>query len=85
MLDALIRTYKTKLNESQRIILELQKKEKLSAKEESLLFNAQRYISETCYDDTVPVNQYSMGYSKQLQGLLDTANALLKEIKETKH
>lgn len=85
MLDALIRTYKTKLNESQRIIQELQKKDILSAKEESLLFNAQRYISETCYDDTVPVNQYSMGYSKQLQSLLDTTNALLKEIKETKH
>lgn len=84
MLNALIKSYKTKLADSQQTVLELQKKDVLNEHEESILFNAQRFIAETCKDDTVSPNQFSIGYSKQLQELLDTANNLLNELKGQK-
>ena len=84
MLNALIKSYKAKLTDSQQTILELQKKNILTEQEESILFNAQRFLAETCKDDTVSPNQFSIGYSKQLQELLDTANNLLSELKGQK-
>lgn len=84
MLNALIKSYKAKLADSQQTILELQKKNVLTEQEESILFNAQRFLAETCKDDTVSPNQFSIGYSKQLQELLDTANNLLNELKGQK-
>lgn len=81
MLNALIRSYKSRLTESQQTILSLQKKDALTEYEESLLFKAQCFLAETCKDDAVSPNQFSIGYSKQLQGLLDTANSLLNELK----
>lgn len=84
MLTALIKSYQTKLIDSQQTILELQKKDVLNEKEESRLFNAQRFLAETCKDDTVSPNQFSMGYSKQLQELLNMANTLLEELKDNK-
>ena len=84
MLNALIKSYKTKLADSQQTVLELQKKDVLNEHEESILFNAQRFIAETCKDDTVSPNQFSIGYSKQLQELFDTANNLLNELKGQK-
>ena len=56
MLNALIKSYKTKLADSQQTVLELQKKDVLNEHEESILFNAQRFIAETCKDDTVSPN-----------------------------
>lgn len=84
MLNAMIHSYKTKLSDSQQIILELQKKNCLTELEESRLFNAQRFLAETNKDDTVSTHQFSIGYSKQLQSLLDTANNLLKELQDKK-
>lgn len=84
MLNALIKSYKTRLTDSQQTILELQKKDILNEQEESKLFNAQRFLAETCKDNTVSPNQFSAGYSKQLQNLLDMANNLLDELKEKK-
>ena len=84
MLNAIIKSYKTKLTDSQQTIQDLQKKDVLSEHEESMLFNAQRFLAETCMDDTVSPNQFSAGYSKQLQELLDTANYLLNELKDKK-
>lgn len=82
MLKALIYAYKTKLIDSQQTILELQKKDVLTEPEESKLFNAQLFLAETCKDDTVSPNQFSIGYSKQLQELLDATHNLLNELKE---
>ena len=84
MLNALIKSYKTKLTDSQQTILELQKKDVLNELEESKLFNAQRFLAVLCKDDTVSPNQFSAGYSKQLQKLLDMANTLLDELKDKK-
>lgn len=84
MLNALIKSYKTRLTDSQQTILVLQKKDILNEQEESKLFNAQRFLAETCKDNTVSPNQFSAGYSKQLQNLLDMANTLLDELKDKK-
>lgn len=84
MLNALIKSYKTRLTDSQQTILELQKKDILNEQEESKLFNAQLFLAETCKDNTVSPNQFSAGYSKQLQNLLDMANTLLDELKDKK-
>ena len=84
MLNAMIRSYKTKLANSQNLILDLQHKDNLTEQEESMLYNAQLFLAETCKDDTVSPNQFSIGYSKQLQELLNTANDLLKELQNKK-
>lgn len=81
MLKALINSYKSKLADSQQTILDLQGKDALTVEEESKLFKAQLFLAETNKDDTISPNQFSIGYSKQLQGLLDTANSLLNELK----
>lgn len=84
MLNAMIRSYKTKLANSQNLILDLQQKDILTEPEESMLYNAQLFLAETCMDDTVSPNQFSTGYSKQLQELLNKANDLLKELQNKK-
>lgn len=84
MLNALIKSYKTKLTDSLQTIQDLQKKNVLTEQEESMLFNAHLFLAETCKDDTVSPNLFSTGYSKQLQDLLDTANNLLNELKDKK-
>ncbi|MBR5087719.1 MAG: hypothetical protein IKX31_12025 [Muribaculaceae bacterium] len=84
MLNAIIRSYKEKLANSQQTILDLQKKDCLTEFEESILFNAQLFLAETSKDDTVSPNKFSFGYSKQLQDLLDRTNNLLEELEKKK-
>ena len=84
MLNAIIRSYKEKLANSQQTILDLQKKDCLTEFEESILFNAQLFLAETSKDDTVSPNKFSFGFSKQLQDLLDSTNNLLEELVKKK-
>ena len=82
MLKALIQSYKSKVEDCQQILLELQKKETLTEEEESKLFRAQQFLAEIAKDGAVPSNLFSIGYSRQLQGLLDTANSLLFKLNQ---
>lgn len=84
MLNALICSYKSKLADSQQTIQVLQKKDILTEEEEAILFNAQLFLAETCKTDTISPNLFSIGYSRQLQGLLNATDALLNELKQPK-